>query len=189
VIGCGRIGTAVIVRARALGMDVAYYDPYLPVSHEMSLDLKRFPSLEKLLGWADIVSLHTPLNKETRNMINSDTVAAMKRGAILVNCARGGIVDLDALEAGMREGRIAAAALDVFPLEPPYRHPLLDAWARDEDWVRGRLCITPHAAWYSRATFNDLRRNAAKTVAKFLLEGKLENCVNAELLGAAGGAD
>jgi D-3-phosphoglycerate dehydrogenase/C-terminal binding protein len=182
VVGCGRIGTAVLMRARALGMEVGYHDPYLPVSHEMSLDLRRFPSLEALLGWADVVSLHTPLTEETAGMIDRTAVAAMKPGLVLVNCARGGLVDLDALADGLRSGRIAGAALDVLPEEPPALHPLLAAWAADEPWVRGRLCLTPHASWYSRETMEDLRRDAATTAHEYFTNGVLRNCVNAHLL-------
>jgi len=182
VVGCGRIGTAVLMRARALGMDAAYYDPYLPVSHEMSLALGRFPSLEALLGWADVVSLHTPLTPETTRMIDRAAIGAMKPGMVLVNCARGGLVDLDALAEALRSGRIAGAALDVFPEEPPAPHPLLAAWAADEAWIRGRLCLTPHASWYSRETMEDLRRDAATTARDYFAKGTLRNCVNAHLL-------
>lgn len=178
IVGCGRIGTAVAVRARALGMEVAYFDPYLPTGHEMSLDLKRFDSLAGLLGWADAVSLHTPLNAETRGMIDGATVAMMKPGMILANCARGGLIELDALAAGIRDGVIAGAALDAFELEPPAPHPLLDAWARDEDWMKGRLCLTPHSSFYSRTTFDEIRRDAATTARDWLVDGRLRNCVN-----------
>lgn len=186
VIGCGRIGTAVALRARALGMEIGYFDPYLPTGHEMSLDLQRFSSLDNLLGWADTITLHTPLNGETENLINAKTVASMKPGMIVVNCARGGLIDLDALEAGIRSGTIAGAALDAFTLEPPAPHPLLDAWARDEPWVQGRLCITPHSSFYSRETFEEIRRDCATTARDFLVDGILRNCVNLDALRNAG---
>ena len=182
IVGCGRIGTAVAVRARAMGMNVGYFDPYLPTGHEMSMDLKRFGSLEELLGWSDAVSLHTPLNADTTNMINKATVDAMKGDTILCNCARGGLVDLDALEHGIRTGKIGGAALDAFTLEPPAPHSLLDAWARDEDWVKGRLCITPHSSFYSRTTLNEIRRDAASTAFDYLAKGVWRNGVNAKEL-------
>jgi phosphoglycerate dehydrogenase-like enzyme len=182
IVGCGRIGTAVAVRARALGMSVGYFDPYLPTGHEMSLDFKRFGSLEELLAWSDVLSLHTPLNAETTNMINRSVVDAMKDDTILCNCARGGLIDLDALEHGIRTGKIGGAALDAFTLEPPAPHPLLDAWARDEDWVKGRLCITPHSSFYSRTTLNEIRRDAARTAFDYLAHGTWRNAVNAAAL-------
>ena len=184
VIGCGRIGTGVLLRAKGFGMTPGYYDPYLPTGHENSLDVRRFHNLNEMLAWADVLSIHTPLNGETANMINRATVEAMKPGAIFVNCARGGLVDLDALEWGLRDGPIAAAALDVFPEEPPARHPLISAWLTDAEWLRGRLSITPHCSFYSEATFAEIRHGAAATAADYLRNGSLINCVNEDYLGA-----
>ena len=183
VIGCGRIGTGVLLRAKGFGMTPGYYDPYLPTGHENSLDVRRFHNLNEMLAWADVLSIHTPLNGETANMINRATVEAMKPGAIFVNCARGGLVDLDALEWGLRDGPIAAAALDVFPEEPPARHPLISAWLADAEWLRGRLSITPHCSFYSEATFAEIRHGAAATAADYLRNGSLINCVNEDYLG------
>ncbi len=182
VIGCGRIGTGVLLRAQAFGMTPAYYDPYLPTGHDNSLGVRRFHDLSEMLSWADVVSIHTPLNDETRNMINREAVAQMKLGTIFVNCARGGLVDLDGIEWGLREGRLAGAALDVFPEEPPAAHPLLQAWLGEEDWLKGRLCITPHCSFYSEATFAEIRGGAAATAAAYLQDGKLINCVNQSFL-------
>ena len=165
-------------------MTPGYYDPYLPTGHENSLDVRRFHNLNEMLAWADVLSIHTPLNGETANMINRATVEAMKPGAIFVNCARGGLVDLDALEWGLRDGPIAAAALDVFPEEPPARHPLISAWLADAEWLRGRLSITPHCSFYSEATFAEIRHGAAATAADYLRNGSLINCVNEDYLGA-----
>ena len=182
VIGCGRIGTGVLLRAQAFGMTPAYYDPYLPTGHDNSLGFRRFHDVSEMFSWADVVSIHTPLNDETRNMINRETVGQMKLGAIFVNCARGGLVDLDGIEWGLREGRLAGAALDVFPEEPPAAHPLLQAWLGEEDWLKGRLCITPHCSFYSAATFAEIRCGAAATAAAYLHDGKLINCVNQPFL-------
>ena len=184
VIGCGRIGTGVLLRARGFGMTPGYCDPYLATGHENSLGVRRFHGLDDMLAWADVVSIHTPLNEETAHMINRRTIQAMKPGAIFVNCARGGLVDLDALEWGLRDGPLAAAALDVYPQEPPAHHPLIAAWLGDEEWLRGRLCITPHCAFYSEATFAEIRHGAAATAAAYLEDGSLINCVNEAYLGA-----
>ena len=178
VIGCGRIGTGVLLRAQGFGMTPGYCDPYLPTGHNNSLGVQRFDSLEDVLVWADVVSIHTPLNDETRNMINRETIGLMKPGTIFVNCARGGLVDLDGLEWGLRDGPLAAAALDVFPEEPPASHPLLTAWLNEDEWLRGRLCITPHCSFYSEATFAEIRHGAAATAAAYLRDGSLINCVN-----------
>ena len=188
VIGCGRIGTGVLLRAQGFGMTPGYYDPYLPTGHDNSLGVRRFHSLNEMLAWADVVSIHTPLNDETANMINRATIGAMKPGAIFVNCARGGLVDLDALEWGLRDGPLAAAALDVFPEEPPADHPLIAAWLGDEAWLKGRLCITPHCSFYSEATFTEIRHGAASTAAAYLRDGSLINCVNEAYLSAPAAA-
>ena len=178
VIGCGRIGTGVLLRAKGFGMSVGYYDPYLPVGHDKSVGFERFETLDDLLSWADVVSIHTPLNSETNHLINQETISLMKPGAILVNCARGGLVDLDGLEWGLRDGPLAAAALDVFSEEPPKMHSLINAWLEDAVWIRGKLIITPHCSFYSEATFKEIRRGAAWTAAKYMEDRKLINCVN-----------
>jgi len=183
IVGIGRIGSAVALRAKALGMSVAAFDPYAPRGHELALGIARAESLDALLGAADVVSLHTPLSAETRHLIDADRVAAMAEGAILINTSRGGVVDLDAVEAGLRAGRIGAAGLDVFETEPPpAEHPLLHAWRAREPWLAGRLIVTPHAAFYSPASVRDMREKAVLTCADFLAGGQPRNCVNLDLL-------
>lgn len=179
VIGCGRIGTMSALRARAFGMEVGYFDPYLPVGHDITMEMKRFGSMEDLLGWADVVTLHTPLNDETWGMIGKEAVAAMKPGIILINAARGGLVDTDALHEGLKSGRIAGAGIDAFTLEPPDpAHPLFLAYNGREDWLDGRLIVIPHATWYSPETFNDIRREAAENIRALFQDGVRRNVVN-----------
>ena len=187
VVGLGRIGIAAALRARAFGLEVAFHDPHLPAGTELALGFRRFKTLHELLGAADIVSLHCPLNEQTQGLIDAAAVAAMRPGAILLNTARGPIVDLDAVHEGLRSGRICAAGLDVLPQEPPDRaHPLLAAWARQEPWLEGRFLVTPHAAFYAPESLADMRSLSALTVAEFLREGTLRACVNAELLARYG---
>jgi phosphoglycerate dehydrogenase-like enzyme len=183
VVGLGRIGTAVALRARSLGMRVLFQDPYQPDGLETALGFERAQSLPELLGAADVVSLHAPLTEETRGLIGEAAIAALKPGAILINTARGGIVDLDALRRGLREGKVAAVALDVLPEEPPDPdHPLIRDWRAGESWIAGRLILTPHAAFYSPEGFAFLRRKAIGTAVAFLRDGTLRNCVNRDLL-------
>lgn len=183
IVGLGRIGTAAALRARAFGLRVAAYDPYVPDGQEKALGVERFRDLHEMLGACDFVTVHCLASEETRNLIDSAAIAAMKPGAILVNTARGTVVDLDAVEAGLRSGHLGAAGLDVFAEEPPpAEHPLLRAWRGREEWVRGRLAITPHAAFYSPVGLDFLRRKALETCLDYLEDGTLNNCVNREHL-------
>ena len=121
-------------------------------------------------------------------MIDEAALRAIRPGALLINTARGGLVDLSALEAALRDGQLGGAALDVLPAEPPDpEHPLLQAFRRREPGLDGRLLLTPHVAWFSAAGRADLRRKSAGTVRDFLLAGRLRNCVNQAALEAAKG--
>jgi D-3-phosphoglycerate dehydrogenase / 2-oxoglutarate reductase len=125
IVGMGNIGMRVAVRARAFEMDFLVHDPYIPESHVTSLGGK-WVGLDELLAEADFVTIHCPLNGETRGMIGARGLALMKPAAYLINAARGGIVDEDALCAVLRERKIAGAGLDVIAIEPPSRnHPLI----------------------------------------------------------------
>ena len=183
VVGFGRIGTASALRARAFGMEVAFYDPYLPNGAELPFGFTRARTLEELLGMSDVVSIHTPLTKETRGMINAHAVAAMKKGTIVINTARGEICDTAALLEGLRSNKLACVGLDVLPKEPAATNdPWVAAWQADEPWIRGRVLLNPHSGYYSPDSFVDLRRKAMETAYFYLRDGKLANCVNAEFL-------
>ena len=183
VVGMGRIGTAAARRAQGLDMPVLFYDPYVPDGPELALGFERTRRLEELLERADVVSLHSPLTDETRHLIDAAALARMKPTAVVINTARGAIIDIDALHAALRGGRIAGAGIDVLPQEPPDpSHPLIEAFQKNEPWIAGRLLLTPHAAFYSEAGIRDLRRKPVETIVAYLTEGRLRNCVNADLL-------
>jgi phosphoglycerate dehydrogenase-like enzyme len=176
VIGVGRIGTAVVLRMKPFGYRILGYDPYLPSGHEKAVGYQRVESLQELLRESDIVTIHCPLTEETRGMVNAKFLSQMKAGASLVNTARGQIMaDLDCLQGVLHSGRLAYAAMDVLPDEPPRDHPLLDAWRSDTDWIRGRLLINPHVAYYSEQGWHEMRFKAAQTARLYLVEGKLRN--------------
>jgi phosphoglycerate dehydrogenase-like enzyme len=140
VVGMGRIGTAAARRAAAFGLSILFYDPYLPTGAELGLGFDRADSLSALLQQADIVSLHTPLTTETRFMIDGAALALMRPDAVLINTARGPIVDLDALAAALRSGRLAAAGLDVLYRESPMSHTIdTDFIAELRDWLLARI--------------------------------------------------
>jgi len=183
VIGLGRIGTAAALRARAFGMNVAFYDPALPNGAELSFGFTRARTLPELLAQADVVSIHAPLSVGTERLIDAAAVAAMKPGAWLINTARGPICDTAALLAGLKSGRLGAVGLDVLPVEPGGpEDPLVAAWQANEPWLRGRVLINPHGAFYSPDSLADLRRKALETAYFYLRDGALANCVNAEFL-------
>jgi phosphoglycerate dehydrogenase-like enzyme len=183
VVGLGRIGTAAALRAKAFDMDVVFYDPYRPSGVELSLGVRRAESLAELMGQSDVVSVHAPLNAETRDLIGAEALAAAKPGLILVNTARGPIVDIDALCEAMRSGRVLAAGLDVLPDEPAnLEKPLIAAWASGEAWLKHRLVVTPHSAFYTPQSLRDIRLFSARTAGRYLRGGRLENCVNEAFL-------
>ena len=187
IIGLGRIGLAVAARAAAFQMAIAFHDPYLPAGIEHSLGYRRAVSFEELLSRSDVVSLHCPLTPETSELIDDRAIAAIKPDSILINTSRGGTVDLDAVERGLRSGRLLAAAFDVLPVEPLDRsHSLIAAWSRQEAWLEGRLVLTPHAAFYTPESLADMRRLSMLAVMRFLREGHLRSCVNLGELHAHG---
>lgn len=157
LVGFGRIGEAVAVRAQALGLTVLASDPVRPPAEIEAVGAASV-SLEELLAQADYVSLHAPHGGKT--ILGGDQLAQLKPGAFLINVARGGLLDEEALVVGLEEGRIAGAALDVTsqePLRPP--SPLLDA---------PNVLLTPHAAWYSLESVIELRRKVAAEAARVL---------------------
>ncbi|MHB2166190.1 C-terminal binding protein [Alsobacter sp. R-9] len=186
IVGMGRIGTAAAARARGFGMEIAFYDPYLSSGMEIALAARRVGSLEELFAASDVVSLHAPASDATRGMIDARILAQAKPGLVLVNTARGALVDVAALTDALRQGRIAGAALDVLPQEPPDpASPLLAAWRAREPWIDGRLVLTPHSAFYSPSALDDLRTKGLETALALLERGETRNCVNADQLGAA----
>ena len=119
IFGMGRIGTEIARRVIAFGMRAIAYDPYLSPSRARSLQVELFEDLDQVLAQSDFVTMHMPLTAETKHLINADRIAKMKRGARIVNCARGGLIDEQALFEALQSGQIAAAALDVYETEPP----------------------------------------------------------------------
>ena len=183
VIGLGRIGTAAALRARAFGMNIIFYDPLLPGGAELGLGFTRALHLVDLLGQADVIDIHTPLNEETYKLINSETVATIKPGAYLINTARGPICDTAALLAGLRSNRLLAVGLDVLPTEPGQaQDPLVAAWQENAPWIRGRVLLNPHAAFFSPDAYVDQRTKGVQTALFYLRDGILVNCVNKEYL-------
>ncbi|MED3724203.1 phosphoglycerate dehydrogenase, partial [Geobacillus stearothermophilus] len=155
IIGFGRIGSEVAKRARAFGMTVHVFDPFLTKERAEKLGVS-IHSLDEVLAVADIITVHTPLTKETRGLLGTENLAKTKKGVYLINCARGGIIDEQTLIPFLESGHVAGVALDVFEQEPPGDHPLL---------AFDNVIVTPHLG----ASTVEAQLNVATQVAEELL--------------------
>jgi D-3-phosphoglycerate dehydrogenase len=168
LIGCGNIGALVAERALALKMKVIAYDPFLSAERAVKLGVEKV-ELEDLLARSDVISLHTPLTDKTRNILSAEAISKTKKGVIIVNAARGGLVDEAALRAALENGQVAAAGFDVFITEPAKENVLFGA---------PNFVATPHLG----ASTNEAQENVALQVAEqmsdFLLSGAVTNALN-----------
>jgi D-3-phosphoglycerate dehydrogenase len=178
VIGAGRIGWEVAQRCRAFGMRVIVYDPYLALDRADELH-PLLVSLDRLIESSDIITLHVPLNAETRGMIGTDALGRMKKGAFVINVSRGGVVDEDALALALTDGRIAGAGLDVYEHEPiPPDSPLLQA---------PNLVLTPHLGASTKEAQIQVALEVARNMRAALVLGDLSAAINATDLAWAAG--
>ncbi len=181
IIGLGRIGTATALRAKSLRMRVIACDPYIRPGIDKAVGVE-MADLDTLLAESDVVSLHVPLTDETRNMIDAAALAKMKPSVTLVNTARGGVVDTDALAAALLRGAIGGAGIDVLPAEPPDPSSALVALWREERDPPVNLILTPHSAFYSESSLPEIRIKAAQEIARILNGQPPRSCVNQEYL-------
>jgi C-terminal binding protein len=179
IIGIGRIGTATALRAKALGMEVLYYDPFVPQGRDKSLGIRAAETLDELLAQSDVVSVHTPLTPETKHIIKRETIAKMKRGSFVVNTARGGTVDVLAVLEAITSEHLRGAAIDVLETEPPLPdHPLMKAWRDPNHLAHSRIIINPHSAFYSEEGLLDMRVKGSQNCRRVLLGQTPYNIVN-----------
>ncbi|OQV00495.1 D-isomer specific 2-hydroxyacid dehydrogenase, NAD binding domain-containing protein [Cladophialophora immunda] len=185
ILGLGRIGTAACLRAKAFGWNVLFYDPYLPNGVDKALGIERTKDIAELFRRSTNLSIHCACTRETRGMICWDLVKLMPRGAVLVNTARGEVLQLDAVERALREGILAGAGLDVLPEEPIPEHnvhPLIRAYREKEEWLLGRMVLTCHTAFYSPQSFVDIRVKSAQTMREVLIDGLQSNVITPDML-------
>jgi phosphoglycerate dehydrogenase-like enzyme len=183
IVGLGRIGTAVALRAKAFGMLVRYYDPYRDDGYDKTYQIERVQSLSELVGASDVLSLHAPLTRETDGIVDAALLGQAKAGLVLVNTGRGRLVVLDAVYDALQSSQVRAFATDVLEAEPPNpHHPLLAAFARREPWLEGRMIVTPHAAFYSEESLHEVRTKACEALLRALRGEPLANCVNKPFL-------
>lgn len=177
ILGLGRIGAATALRAKALRMQVIACDPYLRPGLEKVYGVP-LVDFATLLRESDVLSIHTPLTEETRGLINDQALARLKPGALLINTARGAIVDTDALAIALERGRIAGAGIDVLPFEPAtVEQRLVRLWQEDREPPLN-LILTPHTAFYSESAIEEIRTKAAREVARVLRGERPRNLVN-----------
>ncbi|BBK44990.1 D-3-phosphoglycerate dehydrogenase [Allostella vacuolata] len=168
VIGCGNIGSIVADRALGLKMKVIAYDPFLSEDRARTLGVEKV-DLKTLFARADFITLHTPLTEATRNIIDATSIARMRRGVRIVNCARGGLIDEAALLAGLESGHVAGAAIDVFAVEPATTSPL---FGRDD------VIVTPHLGASTGEAQENVALQVAEQMSDFLLTGAVVNAIN-----------
>ncbi|MFM7316999.1 MAG: C-terminal binding protein [bacterium] len=173
IVGCGRIGTATVLRAKAFGLDVVFYDPYLPDGIDKALGIRRAWTLDEMLPQCQFLSLHCYLDEASHHLIDERALAALPRGAYVVNTARGPVIKQDALVAALESGHIAGAGIDVFEREP-----------FDDERLRKmpNVFLTPHSAFYSREGFDELRRKTAEEALRIVLGHPPRNIVNYKYL-------
>ncbi|TMA21053.1 MAG: phosphoglycerate dehydrogenase [Deltaproteobacteria bacterium] len=175
VIGTGNIGALVVQRAHSFGMRVLGYDPFLAPEAAAKLGVELVP-LEEIWKRADAITLHVPLNEQTKNMIGAPQLARMKPGALVVNCARGGLVDEKALAEALLAGRIGGAALDVFEEEPPSRdHPLFQC---------PNFIGTPHLGGSTEDAQQNVATIVCNAMVEYLTTGTVRNAVNVPSVSA-----
>lgn len=174
IIGCGNIGALVAERALALKLKVITYDPFLSDDKAKQLGVTKV-TLDELFEQSDIITLHVPLNEQTRNIVNKDSLAKCKKGVRVVNCARGGLVDEYALKKALDEGHVAGAAFDVFSEEPALQNILFGT---------PNVVCTPHLGASTVEAQENVALQVAEQVADFLLSGAVAHAVNMPALSA-----
>lgn len=169
IIGMGRIGTVVASRAQGLKMRILGYDPYVKRELVTACGVEMV-SLEELLARSDFITLHTPKTKDTTHILNHEAFRKMKPGVMIINCARGGLIDEAALVDALQEGIVAGAAIDVFEQEPPVGSPLL---------MMGNVISTPHLGAATEEAQKNVAVAIAEQIVNYLLYGTIINAVNA----------
>jgi len=168
VIGVGRIGVEVIKRAQSFGMTILGYDPFLTTARAGQLNLEA-ASIEEILKRSDIVSLHTPLTKDTKHLIDAAAIAKMRDGAYIINCSRGGIIDEAALHDALRSGKLGGAGLDVFEHEPPQNSPL---------FALDNVVLTPHLGASTEEAQVEVAVDVARQIAEVFSGRPPQSAVN-----------
>src|SRR6201986_2075688 len=175
LIGAGNIGSIVADRAKGLKMRVIAYDPYLSQERANDLGIEKV-ELNDLLARADFITLHVPLTPETKNILSADAIAKTKKGVRIINCARGGLVDENALKAAIDNGHVAGAALDVFESEPAKENILFGS---------DKVVATPHLGASTTEAQENVALQVAEQISDYLLTGAITNALNMPSISAS----
>lgn len=168
IVGCGNIGSAVSHRAHGLNMKVLGYDPFLSQERADKLHIEKV-EFDKLIANSDFISFHVPLTENTKYILNQDTIKYIKRGARIINCSRGGVIEEAALVGAINSGVVAGAALDVFEIEPPVDNPLLSM---------PEVIVTPHLGAATTEAQEKVAQQIAEQMSDYLLNGAVTNALN-----------
>lgn len=180
ILGLGRIGTAAALRAKAFGWKVIFYDPYVANGFDKAIGVERVRDIKELFRRSSCLSIHCSCTRETRGMVDWDLVGLMPQGSVLVNTGRGEVLNLDAVEKGLKEGLLAGAGLDVLPEEPIPEdrvHSLVRGYRRKDEWLLGRLALTCHTAFYCPESFAEIRTKSVETMRDVLIDGGSSNVI------------
>ena len=178
VVGLGRIGTATALRAKALGMDVVFYDPYKPCGYDKAVGIRRAADFDVLLAQSHVLSLHCPLTEDTFHMVSRYAIAKLPAGAYLINTSRGAVVDTAVLPKALASGRLAGVGIDVLEREPAEADdPLVVAWRDPNHLAHHRLVVNPHSAFYSEEGLLDMRTKGSCTCRAALCGQPIPNLV------------
>ena len=175
LVGAGNVGSVVAARAIGLQMQVVVHDPYLSAERALALGVKKLETLSEVLRCADFLSLHVPKTEKTQNLISAAEISIMKKGAKIINCARGGLVDEEAVASALSSGKLAGAAFDVFSIEPALKNPLFGL---------ANVVCTPHLGASTIEAQEKVALQVAEQMSAYLKRGAITNALNAPSLTA-----
>ena len=179
IVGCGRIGSAVALRAKSFGFDVVFYDPYVPDGLDKALGIRRAETLEELLSQSYVLSLHCPLTEETKNIVGPNQISLMGQGSYVINMSRGGTLDTESVIDALVSGHLRGAGIDVLEVEPPdHSSSVIRAWRDPQHPAHDRLLLNPHAAFFCDEGGEEFRTKGAKECLRALKGEPLRNVVN-----------
>ena len=178
VIGMGRIGSEFAKRAQAFNMTIVAYDPFLTQARADEMKVRLATTPDEALAGADVVTLHVPMTEDTKHILNAHRLALMNQGALVINCARGGLIDEDALKASIEAGHIAGCGLDVFEVEPPAAdHPLFS--------LGKHITFTPHLGASTNEAQENVGIQVAEQIRDFCATGEIRNAINMPSMDAS----